>query len=465
MRVLLLSTNREQSPFPVSPIGALSVSAAARAAGHDVGFLDLAFQAAPQAAIRRALRTSRWDVIGVSIRNLDNCFYSQPKSYYHEVKQCIDTIRQSSDAPVVLGGSGFSVEPEGWMTRLKADYGVVGEGERAFVALLERIGAGQPSDDIQGVVQADGEKNGTKPAEAFHDLDDFARPLHGQCRYRRYVRRGGYVSIQSKRGCPFKCIYCVYPQLEGEAYRLRSPEGVVEEIRAVVDSQGVREFFFVDSVFNSPREQAMAVCREIIRAEISVRWMACCNPVGFDGELAHAMARAGCIGVEFGLDAVTEKMISVLEKPFSQEEIAMSLKAAAAAKLPCAVHLLFGGPMETIEDVVRSREFLASCPTPKAVFASVGIRIYPRTALERIARSEGVLSSQADLFDPAYYVSTGLGDDPMRAVDTVARRRAEWSTATDWMRPIMRMIQRVVNRFGIRPQWRDIQNYGKHMRR
>ena len=101
--------------------------------------------------------------------------------------------------------------------------------------------------------------------------------------------------------------------------------------------------------------------------------------------------------------------------------LTLTLKAAADAKLPFALHLLFGGPTETIADVATSRKFLDSCSTPNAVFASIGIRIYSFTTLERIARDEGVISSRADLFEPTYYVSKELGDDPVGAVDVIAR--------------------------------------------
>ncbi|MBN1867659.1 radical SAM protein [Candidatus Sumerlaeota bacterium] len=468
MRVLVVSANRERSPFPVAPLGALCVSAAARAAGHDADLLDLTFSPSPRRAIRRTLRSKPYDAVGLSIRNLDNCFYTCPKSYCDEVRTLAETIRRSSPAPLVLGGSGFSVEPRGWLDRLPADYGVVGEGEAAFVALLDRIGSGARADDIPGVVAA---RNavGIRPegvaCGAGASLEALAPPSHTQCRYRRYIRTGGFVGIQSKRGCPFECIYCVYPWIEGTEYRLRPAASVAEEIRDVAREQGARDFFFTDSVFNSPREHALAVCREIAATSPAIRWMAYCNPVGFDAELAREMARAGCVGVEFGLDAVTEKTIDRLGKPFRPDEIRACLKAASDAKIPFAVHLLFGGPTETLADVEESQRFLDSCATPNAIFASVGLRVYAHTPLERIARAEGVLSPETDLFEPFYYVSKELGDDPVGAVDRIARRRVEWTTASDWMKPSLRLIQTLINRMGIRPQWRDIRNYGKHMRR
>jgi radical SAM superfamily enzyme YgiQ (UPF0313 family) len=270
--------------------------------------------------------------------------------------------------------------------------------------------------------------------------------------------------VQSKRGCPYGCIYCTYPALEGTAYRLRTPERVVDELEILARMREGCYFFFTDSVFNTPREHALAVCRRMARRKVPARWMAYCNPVQFDEELARAMVEAGCVGVEFTLDAATEKMLRAMGKPFAPSDIRTALAATSKAGLPCAVYLLFGGPGETLDDMRECQGFLDSCATPNAVFAALGIRIYAGTPIQEIARREGVIAPDADLFEPAYYLSPALGSEPMKVLDEMARARPEWSTPTDWAKLTLRVVQRVVNRLGVRPQWRDVRNYGKHMR-
>ena len=151
------------------------------------------------------------------------------------------------------------------MRRLKADCGVMGEGERAFQQVLTCLEKGQPLAGIDGVIAA--QKNSTPaaaaPTKAIARLGELPPPAHDLCHYSRYTRGGGFVGVQTKRGCPFKCSYCIYPQLEGRRYRLRPPEAVVEEVEKVFRESKVRDFFFVDSVFNDPRKHALAVCREL----------------------------------------------------------------------------------------------------------------------------------------------------------------------------------------------------------
>jgi radical SAM superfamily enzyme YgiQ (UPF0313 family) len=466
MRVLLVATNRERFPYPVAPLGVLYVAAAARAAGHEVEFLDLALAPAPERELQKALQAREFQAVAFGIRNLDNCWAFAPRWYFEQVRLLAETVRRSFKGPLILGGSGFSVSPRGWMRRLDADCGVIGEGERAFPEVLSRLEAGAPLDGIAGVITRLGAGvAGALPACACGALNGLPLPAHDLCGYRAYVRRGGFAGVQTKRGCPFQCSYCVYPQLEGRRYRLRPPEAVVEEMEKVAAGSKVGHFFFVDSVFNDPRAHALAICREITRRRLRVRWNAFCNPVGFDGELAQAMAQAGCTGAEFGLDTATPKMLETLGKPFGQVEILIALKAARDAGLPTLVSLLFGGPGETWEDIKDSQNFLDDCAPVNSVFASYGIRIYEGTALARTALREGTLAPGQDLFEPAYYLSPALAERTVEKLDRIARRRPEWSSPADWSKPMMLWAQKVMVFFNVRPQWKYIRGYGRHMRR
>lgn len=457
MKLLLVATNRERDPFPVAPLGALCVAAAARKAGHEVVFLDLGRISHPVRALRRSLSRDI-HAVAFGIRNLDNSSFFGTRSYLDDLRILVEAVRRSTNAPLILGGSGFSVAPAGWLRRLSADYGVVGEGERAFVQLLDCIAAGRGADAVRGVASGSGAGAVAGPAHYIEDLDTLAPPAHEWCHYAGYLRGGGFVSVQTKRGCPFECIYCIYPGIEGRRYRLRAPERVADEIAAEVERSGARHYFFVDSVFNAPREHALALCAEFTRRRLPVSWMALCNPVGLDRELAQAMADAGCIGIEFGLDAATGKMLRALRKPFGQPEIRSAMQAVRAAGLPFAVHMLFGGPGETWRDVEEAQRFLDDCAPANGIFASFGIRVYEGTALaSQVANT--------DLFEPTFFVSPAMEGDPGGNLDRIVRRRPEWTSPADWQKLSMRWIQKLMNRRGVRPQWQNVRNYGLHMRR
>ena len=463
MRVLLISSNRERSPFPVAPLGALAVAGAAEAAGHQVELLDLMHARWPERAVRQAVRRGDHDVVGLSIRNLDNCMVVRPVHYLEQVAGVARQISDNTSAPLVLGGGGFTVSPGGWLRRLPACCGVVGEGEQAFVAVLARLDGGEPLDGLPGVMLPG---DSAAPPATLADVAGLPPPAHKLCDYRTYLSTGGFVGVQTKRGCAFSCSYCTYPQLEGSTVRLRPVEQVVEEMERVVRAPGsrIRSFYITDGVFNAPRSHALAFCRQLISRGLGLQWMAYCNPVGLDLELAQAMGEAGCVGIELGVDAVTDGSLEAANKPFTAAQARASMAAIHQAGVPLGVFLLFGFPGETARDVHEAGRFIDDCAPAHAVFASAGVRVFAGTAIEGVARQQGQVSEQDDLFSPVFYCAEGLGSTPMRTLDEVAAARVCWSTPTDWARRRLHLVQGMCNRLGQRPQWLNIAFYGRYLR-
>ena len=133
MHVLLINTNRMQPP--VAPIALDYVGAALRAAGHAVDLLDLCFAEDAPAAIDAGVRAAQYRLVALSFRNTDDCYYPGREWFVPDLAALVARIRQGTDAPVVLGGVGFSLMPEAILRASGADAGVVGEGEFALAAL------------------------------------------------------------------------------------------------------------------------------------------------------------------------------------------------------------------------------------------------------------------------------------------------------------------------------------------
>jgi len=465
MRVLMIATNQEHSPYAVVPLGAAAVAAAVLRAGHTLAFLDLCFARNYKALIKKTLREFAPEIIGLSIRNLDNCSYIGSKIYYKGIKKIVETIQAYSAAPLVMGGGAVSVAPLELAGYLDIPYAFVGEGERGFSQFIDAAAGGRSLASIAGLLRhEDGQYQFNAPDFACV-LDDLPFPLHDRIDYRRYYRHGASVGIQMKRGCPFRCIYCNYRTIEGSKSRYKSAGRCVDEMEMIIKDTGCRDFFFTDSVFNWPPEHALDVCEEIIRRGLTMHWMAYCNPCGLNDEMARAFAASGCAGIELGLDVVTEKMLTSLNKGFTQHDIRRAQDALTKVGIPFAVFLLFGGPGDSIADIEETQAFLQGPAKANAIFASLGMRIYRDAPLYDIALREGVITPHTDLLDPVYYVSSSLGDDAASRLDRIARRDPVWSTPTDWNSLLVQVIQKYCARFRVIPAWRDIINYGKYLRR
>src|SRR3954463_6216665 len=111
MRVLLVSANREKLPSPVVPIGPLAVAASLRD-GHEVQLLDLCFEDNPRAAVERAVAAFDPEVVGIGLRNLHTNAYDGMARLIAEYRELVRWIRDATTAPIVLGGSAYSLQPE-----------------------------------------------------------------------------------------------------------------------------------------------------------------------------------------------------------------------------------------------------------------------------------------------------------------------------------------------------------------
>ena len=124
MRILLISANREHIPDPIFPLGLAYVAAAVQRAGHEVAIADLCFGFNPLSDLGKQVGRFQPDIIGLSLRNVDNAAYPRNVDYLEQHREVVDTLRALTDAPVVLGGSGFSIMPGEYMAVLDADWGL-----------------------------------------------------------------------------------------------------------------------------------------------------------------------------------------------------------------------------------------------------------------------------------------------------------------------------------------------------
>lgn len=419
-RVLLVSTNRERQPYPVVPNGLACVASALDAAGHAVEFLDLCFAKDPLSAARGAARRIRPDVIGVSVRNIDNSDAIALRHYTPEARDILRELRAAAPgAKIIAGGAAFGVAPEALFRELGVDYAVAGDGERASVALIDALANGRTPDSIAGLVRSrDGRVVFTPPGEDA-DLDSLPSPrLHRWIDLARYQRHGATIPIQTKRGCVYKCIYCTYRNVEGWGYRTRDPELVADEIAELKLKARVNHFDFVDSTFNSPPGHAIQVCEAIIRRKIGAHLDTTnFTPATASNELLTAMKAAGFRTLGITAESASDPVLERLEKGFTAAKAREVAERVEAHGIRALWIFLVGGPGETRQTLEETLEFAAwRLRSGDAVYLTVGLRIYPGTTLHRIAVTEGVVPAGSTLLDPSFYFSRQLDFD-----QTVAR--------------------------------------------
>jgi len=400
MRILLISSNREicgaMTPLP---LGLACVAAATANAGFAVEVLDLLQTTNWVAAIQTAVTAARPDVIGLSVRNIDDQTMVNTRFLLAPLRDIIALCRNLCDAPIVLGGAGFSIFPESALAYLGADMGIAGEGEAAFPKLLSWLENGRRSAPPAGTYLAN-TPLARQPRTDGAGLDSLALPPPALW-LQATLNPTWPIPVQTRRGCANDCCYCSTSAIEGRRIRCRDTNAVVRWLSNYCQ-RGLRNFFFVDNTFNLPMAYAKDLCRKIIKARLDINWSAIVYPKWVDSELAELMAKAGCLEVGLGFESGAEPVLRLLNKKFTPAEVAEVAAMFADAGIKRNGFLLLGAPGDTRETVEESLAFAESLHLD-FLKISTGIRIYPNTALAARAVSEKIIGRDDNLLFPRFY--------------------------------------------------------------
>ncbi len=408
-KVLLVNTNSEKAPYPVPPVG-LCLLASVLQKRYHVRVFDAMF--VPAEALAAVVRDFEPHYVGLGIRNVDNVVIDNPVYYLDRINETfVKPLRAATTAPLVAGGSGFSVFPFELVTQWNVDFGIAGEGEEVFVKLLEALDKGESGRGIPGVVaRTSGKDEYSAHVLSSGRLDIPFSNIDSWIDFVPYRARGAYP-VQTKRGCGHHCVYCIYPCIEGASYRRRSPQSIADEIEQAQARLGDVMFEFVDSTFNDPAGHAEDICRAIIAKKTAVRLRTMgINPAHASRELFDLMLAAGFTQIDCTPDSGSPTMLANLGKNFSIDQLARTAALIREANIPTMWFFVFGGPGETEQTIAETFAFIDKWINPlDMVYVMTGLRIYPGTDLCRIALQDRVIGPHDSMQRPVFYVSPLLG--------------------------------------------------------
>ena len=434
MRVLLINSNTKRDFLAAPPLGLCYVAEAAESVGHEVRVLDLWLSAQRMHNdLEQTIKSFNPEVIGISIRNIDNVNLLHRVWYLPGIEDICKDIQRLTSAPMVVGGSGASILPEEILRYLDADYVVVSDGEDAFVQLLYALEHKKSMDAIPGVgMFRDGAFHLTPPA---HSHFSTRAPDLGKwidvCAYQKF---DASYNIQTKRGCSQHCIYCTYNQaLEGNTLRLRDPKNVVDEVEEALFKYKPHTFEFVDSVLNDPLDHSKAILEEIIRRPWKAHFTAMgVSPRHLDTDYLDLMWRAGFRSFMITPESASETMLRNYRKGFSKADVIKAAEAINKTAFAVWWFIMIGGPGETNKTLQESLDFGLELlqkrgrPVTHIVDYFLGVRVYPGTQLWNKAIHDGLFPLHANPLQPLWYVSESLDlDEAVEQMDQAARKAPE----------------------------------------
>ncbi len=344
MRVLLIDPAGTQR-YVTHNAGLAFLSGALLARGHDVRVLDLNnYDCSNNEAAEYAKAFDpHW--VGASVKT---ALVSSAEKTMQAITAKCPKVR------TIAGGPHISVLKDSYLSQQNVyEFGLAGEGEFAFPDLIE----GKNSREIPGLVYHENGAWQNNAIDFISDLDGLPRPTYKT--WHRIDRSlFPYLMVHS-RGCPYGCGFCSVPRINGRRFRKRSPEGVVEELRAARKEYVFRDFEFIDDNLTLDVNHAKKVCEALIRADLRVGWYAN-NGIRadrLDAELASLMKRSGCKGVAVGIESADNEILKAINKSETVEEMTRGIQLLQQAGITVGGHFIFGLPGDTLEKVRKSIAF------------------------------------------------------------------------------------------------------------
>ena len=415
MNILLISPNTHTTPYPVYPIG-LDYVAGALQKNHTVKIVDL--NATPSDNLASVITRFQPQVIGLSLRNVDNTEIGNPLFFIQQHKELVRLLRSLSDALIVCGGAGFTILAREIFDAVQPDYGIVGEGER-FEELIEALEKQEEPADISGLISR------SQTVAPLPWQGEQMRAVGGGKHTRFYLEHGGMLNLQSKRGCAFNCIYCPYPHIEGKKHRRIAPD-VVAKTAKELQELGAKYFFITDSAFNSDINHSLQVAQAFRDEKVTIPWGGFFAPLNLPEDYFSTLKACGLSHIEFGTESLADSMLKNYQKPFRAHDVFTAHQQALDAAVHTSHYFLLGGPGETPETLEQTLDGVEKLEKTVSFFFT-GMRIYPHTKLYTMALEEGKISEETDLLHPFYYESDAITPAEIEArVTNRAGKRINW---------------------------------------
>jgi len=350
MRVLLLSTPHPLEESPLPPLSLSYLAGVLIQEGIEVRILDFLVTRYNPRKLRRELEEYKPQLVGATCVTLN---YPIARRMLKVCKDFDPHIFTVIGGPHVTFALKETLLPSPWINAV-----VIGEGERTLVELAKVVGEGKDIHHVTGIAFADGDTvTKTIPKTQVKDLDRLPLPARELLPIARYHALGTPCTVITSRGCPYGCIFCSGRRMFGPKVRFRSPGLVVDEIEQLQRDFGFVKINIVDDTFTLNQHHTQAVCEEMLRRKLKMKWSVFARVDRISEDLAQLMNRAGCEWMLFGVESADEDILKTIKKGFTPDEVRRGVKVASEAGINVFNSFILGLPGESRDTAHRSLAF------------------------------------------------------------------------------------------------------------
>jgi len=313
------------------------------------------------------------------------------------------------------------------------DFILLGEYELTVLELAKKLKSGKFS-NISGLAFRKGKNfKINKPRPLIENLDMLPLPARHFLPMDRYNEAFAQLPNQqmlSTRGCPFRCVYCVLPQIfYNHKVRYRSPEKILDEMEILIEEYKPKEIYFDDDSFTLNSRHILGICKEIKKRKIDIPW-SCMGHAMISEDVLKKMVNTGCVGVKFGVETASPRVQKSIKKGLNLKQIKKFVKIAKKYKLRTHATYILGLPGDTKETMRETLKFAVTLGTDK--FQISIATPYPGTEFYRMAKQNGYLVTEDfSKYDGNKEAVISYPDLPKEEIDKVFRESLNLTSKFD----------------------------------
>ncbi len=234
-----------------------------------------------------------------------------------------------------------------------------------------------------------------------------------------------YVIVETSRGCPYACDFCVAPIHQGHKFRERDPKALVDEIERAKRELGVRYFYLWGDTVTLNQKTFSAFCEELIARDLGIQWFGNARADNLtDASFVHRLRRSGCWMLAMGIESSSPEIRKDMVKRLDEQKIRTAFANLRDAGIKSFAFFIFGYPGDTPDSMEATIEYAIDLSPDFANFYPAVP--YPGTALYEKVRKDGILASEDwSKMEYSYYLLDGHGLNErvvMAAINRAKRR-------------------------------------------
>lgn len=377
MRILLVLT-KNNYPRPEPDVNSFGqgipyLTGALKAAGHEVIGLNMnnlwCNGSAPltlERLLKEAIEKYRPGLIGVGGLAPDYLFIRDVIFFSRKI---------APEIPIVIGGGIATFDSEYIFTKLKPDFGVVGEGEVAIVSLVQYLKKGGDINSVPSLIHWKDGKIVFNKVQYPENLDELAFPDYEPFDFDTYLslnnNMNNYLAhtrqfprimpISMGRSCPFSCTFCCHHASGKAKYRARSLDNVLKEIAFFYEKYRFNVLYVHDELFSVKNKKAMEFCAGIkaLKKELNADfdWGCYLKVNDVDKEILKELKDSGCVHIGYGFESASDTVLKSMKKGTTTSAILNAIKLTTEAGVGFHANFIFGDPAETPETIQETIEF------------------------------------------------------------------------------------------------------------